>query len=159
MRRRWVSLAFANRFLKKFPFHLYPKIPQKLHMFVQQLHDCEKFLFFAGFRQELIGVFTGNCGFCGEFDSDKFCVFVLFLRFGLWKNFSFIYTPKYPKSCIYLCNDHTIAKIFYFLCSISGCQQQANRKTAQIFCIFIDSFFSIIFIRLKQKEIHDMIKK
>ena len=80
-------------------------------------------------------------------------------RKGFQKIFPFTYTPKHPKSCICLCNNHTIAKNFYFLCSISGCQQQANRKTAQIFCIFIDRFFSIIFIRLKQKEIYDMIEK
>ena len=32
----------------------------------------------------------------------------------LLKNFPFTYTPKHLKSCTKVCNNHTIAKNFYF---------------------------------------------
>ena len=46
----------------------------------------------------------------------------IFLRLILLKSFlkkpSFTYTPKQPKSCTEICNNHTVAKNFYFFFSL-----------------------------------------
>ena len=77
---------------------------------------AKKFLFFSTFPRELNRVFTDTCGFLGEnlypnsFSSLSYSAPIWALKISL-----FTYTPKLPKSCTKMCNNHTITKNFILL--------------------------------------------
>ena len=65
-------------------------------------------------------------------------------REGL-KNFPFTYTPKCPKNCIQMCNNHTVEKNFFiFFCYTKTADRNCSvRGLFLFFCFTLSSFLLV----------------